>query len=180
MGYKQDGSLKDLFPEEFVKRGAWEITHHVAGRMRDGAAKRTPVARLPEAYHGDYGAWRQDRGGRQPRTMRDSWTKKPVRVVDNVYSVEVENTDPKTEYVEWDTRPHLIRAKMRVDPKTGKLRQGSLRFPDGPSFRYAVEVNHPGTQGVHMMRDTMAEVAVMWPRWAERILKRLAVELNRR
>lgn len=160
MGWVTDGDLEDLFPEDLAEKAGYRITDALGDRFRDRVAMRTPVARLPEAYRGNFGAWIKDRG-RKPRTLRDSWKRTPVerstRLV-AAHFVDVYTEDEVASHVEWDTRPHTIRAKMRIDPDSGELRQGALRFPSGPTFRYAVEVWHPGTTGVHMMRDTQAEL----------------------
>jgi hypothetical protein len=171
VGYKADGDLgTDLFPERFITETAEEIADAVGDRFRDGVAKRTPVARLPQAYTGDFIEWIKDRGGRTPRTMRDSWRRSTVkRNPDGTLTVEIYSDEPmdsqgrqKADLVEEDTRPHLIRAK----------RAKALRYPFGPVFRYNVEVWHPGTQGVHMCRDTEAEMEVAWETIARPILER--------
>lgn len=162
MGYRADGKLADLFPKDFVSDTSKAITDEVGTRLRDKVAVKTPVARTPQAYKGDYVEWITDRGGRQPRTMRDSWTRTKVEENEDGsggYTVEVFSDEPadargyqKVDYVEEDTKPHLIRARHAK----------SLRFPQGPVFRYAVEVFHPGTQGVHMVRDSEAEIEAQW------------------
>ncbi len=58
------------------------------------------------------------------------------------------------------------------------LQLKSLRYPMGPSFHYNVEVWHPGTQGVHMMRDTEAEMEVQWEEIAAPILDRKEAEFS--
>lgn len=176
MGYTQKGSLaEDLFPARFVPDTAETIADEVADTWRDAVAKRTPTARPPEAYHADFQAWIEDRGGRLPRTMRDSWRRSKVTREGNIITVEVYSAEPadaagrqKVDLVEEDTRPHLIRAK----------RAKALRFPVGPVFRYAVEVWHPGTQGVHMMRDAEAEMDLRWEQVAERVISRKEDEYN--
>ena len=161
MGWEAEGDLEDLYPENLAERAGFQITDALGTRFRDRVAMRTPVSRLPEAYKGNFGAWIKDRGGRTPRTLRDSWRRTAVQRSTHLVSahfVDVFTEDEIASHVEWDTEPHRIRAKMRIDPRSGELRQGALRFPSGPVFRYAVEVWHPGTTGVHMMRDTQAEL----------------------
>jgi hypothetical protein len=183
MGYRSDGDLAGLFPERFVHETSEQIADAVGDRFRDRVAKRTPVARLPKAYRGDFEEWIRDRGGRTPRTMRDSWTRSAVVQTDaSSFRVEVFSDEPpdehgwqKVSYVEEDTKPHLIRAKVRPGPPPY---QGSLRFPHGASFAFRIQVTHPGTQGVHMMRDTAAEMEVMWMEIGEAVLERRAQEFN--
>jgi hypothetical protein len=91
-------------------------------------------------------------------------------------TVEIENlNEPICLFVEETTKPHLIRAHVRPDGK-----QGSLRYPMGPSFHYNVEVWHPGTQGIHMMRDTLAEIQISWDAIADGVLERRIEEWNAR
>jgi len=169
MGYHADGKLADLFPKDFVPDTAKAITDEVGTRLRDKVATKTPVARTPQAYKGDYVEWTADRGGRQPRTMRDSWTRTKVEENDDGsgFTVEVFSDEPvddhgyqKVDYVENDTKPHLIRARNAK----------ALRYPMGPVFKYGVEVFHPGTQGVHMVRDSEAEIEAQWEQIAGSIL----------
>lgn len=175
MGYTADGSLEDLFSEHFVSDAAEAMVDEVGTRLRGRVAMKTPVARLPEAYHGDFIEWIKDRGGRPPRTMRDSWRRTRVTREGDLLTVEVYSDEPmdsagrqKVDLVEEDTRPHLIRARNAK----------SLRYPQGPVFRYNVEVWHPGTQGVHMMRDSEAEIEVEWEAMAAPILERKEVEYS--
>lgn len=179
MGYKADGKLADLFPDRFVTETAEEIADKVGDRLRARVAMRTPVARLPMAYHSEFEAWIQDRGGRLPRTMRDSWRRTEVIRTDNAsMRVEVFSDEPPIDaeghqivnFVEEDTKPHLIRARNAK----------ALRYPMGPIFRYGKEVHHPGTQGVHMMRDSLAEMDAMWIEVAQPILDRKAEEYSAR
>jgi hypothetical protein len=175
--YRSQGTLADdLFPgEEFITDIGSAITDAVGERWRDLVAMRTPVARLPTAYKGDFETWIEDRGGRTPRTMRDSWRRTTVLATEGGHSVEIFSNEPvdehgfqKVDYVEEDTKPHRIRAKMRagVPPY-----QGSLRFPHGPAFMYRVEVLHPGTQGVKMMATAEANIEVLWEEIAAPIVE---------
>lgn len=170
MGYTQEGSFADLADKRFVDDVGNAIVDQVGDRMLDRVKDRTPVADLPTAYKGDLAAFIEDRGGRRPGTLRDRWKRTPVQGSSGSgLKVTVFNPDPVAEHVEHETRPHLIRAHMRAGPHGAY--QGSLRFPQGPVFRYAVEVWHPGTQGVHMMRDTEAEIEASWEKDGERVLE---------
>lgn len=178
MGYRQEGSLAELYPEDFVVETGRKMTEAVGTRFRDRVAQKTPVARLPQAYNGNFGDWIEDRGGRTPRTLRDSWYAEPVQPTPAGHEVEVGTDDQIASFVEWDTRPHRITAGMRIDPRTGKLRQGALRIPLGPNFVFLKEVWHPGTQGVHMMRDTQAELETLWAEIGGRELDAAIAKLN--
>lgn len=160
MGYVADASLADLFPADFVDVVGRDIATNVQDALLDSAERRTPVAQLPEAYHGDFPAWEEDRGGRLPGTLKEAWVALPIEEVGGVLSAPVENTDPIASHVEHDTQPHVIFAKKaRV-----------LRFPSGPIFRYREWVFHPGTQGQHMMRDAEADVSARWQEIGTRVI----------
>lgn len=165
MGYTATGSLEDLFPEHFVEEANARISKAVSEEWLKKLKKKTPVAKLPEAYKGDAGEWIEDRGGRRPGTARDSWETGEFEVTAEGAVVEVKSDDPVMPHIEWDTRPHVIRARKP---------DGWLRFPSGPVFRFARRVFHPGTDGQHMMRDSGAEMETEWVAIAERELERMA------
>lgn len=167
MGYTQDKPLSSLFPERAVTEAEHRIPEAVGDDLLQGVRQRTPVARLPAAYGGDAAAWVADRGGRPPGTLRDSWKLSPVLQVGDVASIAVESEDPVAIHVEENTRPHLIRARS----------VGALRFPSGTSFVYRRVVRHPGTQGVHMMRDSLAEIEATWEATANRVLEEIFATL---
>lgn len=160
MSYSADGSLADLWPADFVDRVGRDITVNVRDAYLDGVVRRTPIAQIPQAYHGDFGAWEEDRGGRVPGTLKEAWEAGEVTEDGDGFTFDVINPDPIASHVEHDTQPHLIMAKKaRV-----------LRFPSGPVFRYRPFVWHPGTQGKHMLRDTEAEIDARFEEIAGRTL----------
>lgn len=170
MGLKLDRSFASLYDESFVHDVAHEIVDRIGDAMLHGAVDRTPTANLPLAYRGDVAAWIEDRGGRKPGTLRERWRRTKVQGRPGAgLKVVVFNPDPVARLVEWNTRPHLIRAKLRTRDD-GSTYQGLLRYPQGPVFRYNVEVWHPGTQGQHMMRNTLAEIEAIWTERAERVI----------
>jgi hypothetical protein len=168
MSYTQEGSLQDLYADDLVDRASRRMARAVGGELVGDVADRTPVARIPEAYGGDHDSWVEDRGGRRPGTAKRSWSAtEPVEVRDGVLRVVVDSDDyPVIIWIEHDTKPHLIRP----------ISARSLRFPDGPSFRYADYAKHPGTTGKHMMRDALAELETAWRRPAELALERIFAE----
>lgn len=179
MGFTREGTLEDLFEPRFADDVGKAICDAVGDRMLDRVRERTPVAQLPAAYKGDYEEWVSDRGERRPGTLRDKWRRTPVTgTTGSGLRVVVFNPDPVVDHVEYETRPHAIRAHMRAGPNGSY--QGSLRFPVGPVFRYAVEVWHPGTQGVHMMRDTEAEIEATWEDDGARVLERFEAVYDER
>jgi hypothetical protein len=165
MSYTADGQLADLWPEDLPSALAVETARRVAEELEERVAERTPVAEIPEAYSGSYGSWIGDRKGRRPGTMKRSWRRTPPRVRPGPsVSVTVYNEDDRAQFVEWDTRPHIIRARNRG---------GLLRFPMGSNFLYRRQVSHPGTEGVHMMRDSLAEMEIRWAEIALGVLEEL-------
>lgn len=180
MPFRTNHRFKDLYNPRFVTDVGHEIVDRVGDSFRGAVARRTPVARIPAAYKGDFEEWIADRGGRVPRTLRDAWRRSGVINVEGMgLRVTIDNPDPIVKYVEFDTKPHAIRAKQRVG-KDGALYQGSLRFPSGPVFIHRVEVWHPGTTGVHMLRDGAAEIEVTHVSIAERVLDEAAATYHQR
>jgi hypothetical protein len=160
LSYKADASLADLFPADFVEVVGRDIVENVQSALLDSAEHRTPIAQIPQAYDGDFEAWEEDRGGRLPGTLRDSWVELPIKEKEGTLSAPVENVDPIASHVEHDTSPHMIFAKPG----------GVLRFPSGPVFRYRPNVWHPGTEGKHMLRDAEADISARWPAIGQRVI----------
>jgi hypothetical protein len=160
MAYSADGSLADLWPPDFVDAVGEDIAADAQDLLFTDAKRLTPRAKLPQAYHGDFPAWIEDRGGREPGTLADRWEKLPIERTPDGFSAAVENVDPIASYVEHDTQPHMIFAKKAK----------ALRFPDGPVFRYRPSVWHPGTQGQHMMRDSEMGLDARWEERAQRAI----------
>lgn len=178
MGYT-GGSLIDAFPD-FIGEASDRIAERVGDELKEEVSYRTPVAEIPLAYLADRKAggrsgWIKDRKGRQPGTLKESWIVTPVEHRGELVTVSVETEDPVALFVEHDTRPHLIRAKHL----TPKGNPGYLRFPQGAQFIFRHQVQHPGTSGVHMMRDSLAELEVRWPQIAEEVLEEIAAEQAR-
>lgn len=170
MGYTADGDLADLFPD-IVEPWAQRTAQRVEDRLYDEVTRRTPVAEMPEAYgvrgQGGKTGWIRDRKGRTPGTAKRSWKKSGVRRISaGRYMVDVDSDDPVMIYIENDTRPHLIRARKP---------RGVLRFPMGLTFLYRREVHHPGTEGVHMMRDSLAVIDATWQEVANEVFDELDV-----
>ena len=174
MGYRADGSLAELFPD-LVDEVASEGVKRVGELLHENVVRRTPVARMPLAYDADRRAggkagWIKDRKGRLPGTARKSWETSSVEhLPDGTYRVVEESKDPVMPMLEYDTRPHLIRAR----------KAGALRFPWGLRFIFRQQVQHPGTQGVHMMRDSLAEVEGAWRPIVQAVLDEAALKEQR-
>lgn len=140
------GQIHHLFEPELAQ-GA---VHDMADAGGDWLLRKV-IENTPTSYHGltlhlqGHG----DEVTRTPGTLKRSWRRRPMaqRVVSRGavgMKVEVYSTDPIAPYVEWDTRPHIIRPR-----KPG----GKLRFRAWPTGElvYASFVRHPGTTGQHMM-----------------------------
>lgn len=177
MGYEQEGSLADLFPEDFVDDVARETTRRVGAELHRRVVERTPIAEVPPVYGTDdqsFADFTADRGGRVPGTARRSWrtTEAAVDPQTGNWSITEYTDDEVMPYIEDDTRPHTIRPKViwKVDAH-GRRYRAMLRFPSGGVFRFAHEVHHPGTTGQHMMRDGLAAIEAGWGGIAQRVLE---------
>jgi hypothetical protein len=143
MSYEQEGDLIAMFDPELSRRA----TYKMADAGGDWLLERV-IANTPVSYTGlalQFGGFTP---ARTPGTLKRSWKRGPVepRVggIDPGFEVKVDTHDPIAAYVEWDTRPHIIR------PRTPG---GRLRFRTWPTGElvYARVVHHPGTKGQHMM-----------------------------
>lgn len=175
MGYSATADLKDMFDPGPLERSARRIADRAGEALKDGARRRTPVSKAPPGVgQTRFSAQR----GRVPGTMKESWYTTGVDVSVSAtglkrYSKDALTDDPIAPHVEWPTRPHVIRPRPDRAPasvvETGKPRRlggdplARLRFVNAQGrVVYAAEVNHPGTQGVHMLRDSLAEVDATW------------------
>ena len=147
---------------DLPKKVAGPIAKAVGESIKEDAAERTPTAEMPLAYFFEGGSvrWIRDRKGRRPGTLKAKWEVGEPELSAEGAEVEIRNTDPIAIYVEEDTSPHLIVAK----------RARFLRFPMGTTFMYRRAVNHPGTQGQHMLRDAMAAGEADWRRIADEVI----------
>jgi hypothetical protein len=171
----EDHDLPDLFGaapmisahHRMTKRGGEELTKEVR--------RRTPVASPPPGLSRyQFMALR----GRAPGSLKESWETSDVehsKTLTGVERLAVESftEDPIAPHVEWDTQPHVIRPRVDRAPAsvtaTGNPRlpgtnpRAALRWIDAfGRVRYANEVHHPGTQGKHMMRNSLSELEVTW------------------
>lgn len=172
MPYAQDIDFADLFEQGPMLAACRRTTERVGEKITEGARTRSPVHVPPPGQPDTY------RGDRPPGTLKGSWKTGEVGVTATVagtprFGVDSWTEDPVAPHVEWNTRPHIIRP--RADRRaasvvaSGKPRragsdpQAALRFIDGfGHVRFAAEVHHPGTQGQHMMRDSLAETRATW------------------
>lgn len=175
MGYTGE-PLASLFEDDFVDETSRAIVDEVGKFLLDRVQHHTPV-HVPLPGQENFNAktvherWRE-RGGRRPGTLRDSWYRNEVVVAEgDLFVVTVATDDPIAPYVEYPTRPHVIRPK---DP------DGYLRFrvkPDGHVV-FAQVVQHPGTEGSYMMQKALADVRGEWQAIARRVIAEHAVRYN--
>lgn len=156
MGYRQQGSLVDLFDVSSVERTARNIVERVGDYTHDRVVRHTPVAKPPPGV--DFDDWLDARGDRKPGELKRSWRVGEVEAYNAVtgerMKIDVYTLDPVAPDVEWDTQPHIIVPK---DP------DGFLRFwSQRGDIVFAKIVRHPGTKGVHMMATALAETAAAW------------------
>lgn len=166
MGYTANGDLADLFQEEPMVRAAERTARRVGDDLRERVRRHTPVAKPPPGAGG--GEWELARH-RVPGTLRESWKVGEVVITQGGarMSIDVFTHDPVAPDVEWDTKPHEIRAHDG----------GVLRYWDRHGgMVFATIVHHPGTKGVHMLATSLVEVAVSWQRIGAEEMARWARE----
>jgi hypothetical protein len=158
MGYVGE-ELVDLAPplERAVRRVGERGAKKVGEKLRADVRRFSPVAQeSPEARASfeSRTAWLAARR-RRPGTLKDSWVQQPTEELAGTrglrFRVVVESFDPVAPHVEWNTRPHIIRAK-------------ALSVPTRSGMSFPAQVQHPGTQGVHMMSRAMLQAAGTWER----------------
>ena len=125
------------------------IAIRMAFEIKEKVRRYTPTAVRPPKVSA--GVFRTERDDRKPGTLKDSWEIGKPYKVGNLMVIEIYTEDPIAPHVEYDTRPHPIKAKP------GSV----LRFRSSKTGEvvYATEVMHPGTTGVHMLARACAEVA---------------------
>lgn len=184
MGYRQEGSLQDMFHEEPILRAGRRTTDRVGDDLKDRVKRHTPVAHRPAGMSAaDFLA---SRHGRPPGTLRESWQRTSVHELEGHFEVSVLTHDPTGPLVEWETRPHTIRPRPDRAPAsviaTGKPRgtvqdgRAHLRFEGAGGVVYAKEVHHPGTRGAHMMATSLTEEAATWERIGREEMERWSRE----
>jgi len=148
LSYKANGTLTALVDVEAdIDRTAEALAYRMAYEIHDKVRRYTPTAvRPPKVTPGAFAAER----ARKPGTLKDSWDIGHLRKVANVYTIDVYTEDPIAPHVEYDTKPHRIRARNA----------SMLRFRSSKTGEvvYAAEVLHPGTTGVHMLLRACTEV----------------------
>lgn len=132
-----DMELDDMLDPEAAPRACRRIADAAGDRMQELTKRFTPVDR----------SFGKDTSARPRGTARESIYRTPVEerlgIAGATFRVRVVSDDPVFPYIEWNTRPHVIRPR----PERGPRARLSWRTPSGRVF--AREVHHPGTQGQH-------------------------------
>lgn len=182
----QEHSLADLFDQAPLVRSIDRLTRDVGEDLTDTVRRRTPIANLPPGVTGEM-------RGRMPGTLKASWYTTDVERRRTIAGVEGRAIESRTDdeiapHVEWPTMPHIIRPSPLRAPASVVATRRPRRIPPDPQAAlryvnrfgrvvYAHEVHHPGTQGTHMMRDSLAEIDATWPsRHGAREVRRWARE----
>lgn len=171
MSYRADGTLESFFSLEPMEATAARTAAKVVDDLKERVKGHTPVAHPPPGV--DVAEWLASRKGRMPGALRESWEETTIEVSGGHASGSVLTRDPNAAYVEWETKPHLIRPRadrgaasvVATGNPRGTVQDGRamLRFPgEGGGPQYAREVHHPGTRGAHMMATSLVEIATTW------------------
>lgn len=175
----QETPLQALFDPRPMERSATRLTKAVGDELKAEVKRRSPVATLPPGMTAEM-------RGRVPGTLKESWMESEVQgggkhkplnkavIGKRDRAIEVYTMDPIAPMVEWPTRPHWIRPRLDRAPASVVATQRPRRMGGDPRARlrfvnrfgrvvYAAAVWHPGTQGSHMMRDSLAEIDATWP-----------------
>lgn len=153
MSYTATGSVADLFDAAPIELAARRIAERCQERLLELVKEYTPVAQLPDGQ--ERSDWLRGRGGRKPGTLKESWEKGEIEVLSHGrYRVTVLTEDAIAKYVEYPTRPHIIRAR----------RAKALRFYQNGELRVVHSVQHPGTEGSFMMMRALDQLRVEWQR----------------
>jgi hypothetical protein len=144
MPFYADRRLEDLLNPGAAKVASRAIADKGADRLMEAVKTRTPIdtsySPLPQS---------------RPRgTARESVVRGPVKQrsspIGPRYEGRVYTEDPVFPYIEWNTRPHIIRpTPEHIAQAAAEGRRAMLRYFSGGGIRYARQVLHPGTTGQH-------------------------------
>lgn len=178
------GVLQPLFDPSLAGEAAYKMAEDGRTATMGYAADATPINTNPFSSP-----------GRRPGTLRDAWRKRgPIKRGSQraypAYTGEYENPDPIAEFVENDTRPHLIRPSLKRAPASVIATKKPRRMGDDPQAAltwltiggvrvFARVVKHPGTTGHHMTLKAGARAEVEMHRicqpaltiWAKRAVR---------
>lgn len=150
MGFVTRGRLEDMLDLGAPERACRRIADDVGDALETATKRKTPIDKSFAP-------------GRPRGTARESVHRTKVEktfvAASVAFRVRVRTEDPLFPYIEWTTRPHIIRPRADREAatviETGKPRgtqkdgRASLSWR-GPGGRvFAKVVHHPGTKGQH-------------------------------
>lgn len=174
MGYSANAPLQQFFGQAPARAAAKDMADGTGDLLKERVTERTPIAKVPPSI--GFTAF-SGRRGRVPGSLKKSWEKHPVerKVAQNGserFASEVDTQDPIAVLVEYPTNPHPIEPRADRAPAsvvaTGKARgtvkdgRAALMWFGPGGMVFARKVQHPGTQGVFMMRDALNDVDGAW------------------
>jgi len=159
MGWTSSAPIADMFEVESINAWARRTADRCERRLVDLVKGFTPVA---EPHPDD------ERDGREPGDLRDSWESEVDVFSQDHFRVTVFTRDRIAPHVEYPTRPHIIR------PRTASV----LRFWAGGQLIFAREVMHPGTQGAFMLHKALDVMRAEWRVIAREELARISARVN--
>lgn len=104
-----------------------------------------------------------------PRHLADSWTQARTRRAGDVYTTGAQTRVAYAPFVEYDTRPHIIRARPGATL--------AFRGASGHTI-FAASVQHPGTTGAHMALRGAVAASEALPRIARPHIEQMRRELE--
>jgi hypothetical protein len=171
------GAIADVFEVETVNAWAHRTAERCERRLLELVKRYTPVGE-PEP----------GQPARGVRHLRDTWEGETEVFAADHFRVTILTRSPIAPYVEYPTRPHIIRPRADRAPASvtatrrarGTVEQGNaaLRFYAGGRIVYAREVHHPGTQGSFMLTRALHELRAEWRVIAREELARVSARVN--
>lgn len=162
MPFVADRDLSTMVDLDAVDRACKRITDDAGDRLQANVRRNTPVDASPF----------RDKPDRPRGALRESIERGRVEATVPDYRVRVFTEDPVAPHVEWDTRPHTIRARR----PGGRLHWRDRQTGD---HRFAASVEHPGTTGQHMFAAGAARTEAEIEAVAEPAVRQFERELIR-
>lgn len=174
--------LDTMLDEDAPGRACERICDAAGDRLLATTKRLTPIDRSPF----------RDKPTRPRGTARESLERTPVRRGGNQgrrYTTVVQTFDPAFPYIEFNTRPHVIRPRADRRPASvvatgrprGTVKDGRAALTwRGPGGRvFAREVHHPGTQGQHPFARAALQLTGTVGQVASEPMRRFKSELAR-
>lgn len=178
--------LEDMIDVDAAGRATRRIADAGGDELQKRTKRLTPVGSAVDP----------NRRGRVPGTARDSIRSGPVLKIRRAgvegYAKEVFTEDPVFPFIEWNTKPHIIRPRADRAPATVIATGRPRRLGDDPEAAvtwleiggrrvFAREVHHPGTRGAHPFALAALELegGTNLRRLAEPAVERFAREVIR-